>query len=371
MYPHLPEFLWNSSEEVHHLFSSISLSISLPAAASLLEACTQTEWGWDSHSACTQTEGGLGCHSASTQTEGLGYHPSLKLLQEANQARAQLEYELLQETQELAEKCKHKWSKQARRYTRRRVQMINQTDSTLQEMLSQAISTEAIKLLPWYVSVVVPLCYISEAASMATHQDKGISIGSEPCPTASDPEPHSSPVLVPCAGLTLPLVMSPLPVFSIPDIPLDSTPFLGHSLAGLTIPPKGKWDHSPSHLPNCLHIKRNHVASSEVKVRSEHGSTWGNDNTPEPTPETRTDSGQQWQESPNPSSSPTGGPADPSDDVAAGSPKSTRDQVSSESRSSRGSLVDSDLNTAFGDSLSCSDTDEISMRMACKKSRKK
>ena len=74
-----------------------------------LEEGTQTEEGFDSHPVSTQTERGLGCHPASAQTGGgLQYHPSLKLLWEANQARAQLEYELIQETQELAERCKHK-----------------------------------------------------------------------------------------------------------------------------------------------------------------------------------------------------------------------------------------------------------------------
>ena len=103
-YPYLTEFLWDHSEEEHCLSSPISLPNPLPVPASLLEVCTQTEEGLDSHPACTQTEGGLGCHPAGTQTEGLGYHPSLKLLWEANQARAQLECELAQETHKLAEK---------------------------------------------------------------------------------------------------------------------------------------------------------------------------------------------------------------------------------------------------------------------------
>ena len=41
-YPHLPEFLWDRSEEEHHLSDSISLSIPLPAPVLLLEECTQT-----------------------------------------------------------------------------------------------------------------------------------------------------------------------------------------------------------------------------------------------------------------------------------------------------------------------------------------
>ena len=227
MYHYLPEFLCDSSEEDHSLSSPISLSIPLPVPASLLEVCAQTEGGLDSHSACIQMEGGLACHPTGTQTEGLGYHPSLKLLWEANQARTQLEWELIQETQELAEKCKHKWAKQARRHARRRAQMINQTNATLKEVMSQESSTEAIKLLPWCISVVVPLHFISKAATMAAYQDEGVSIASEACPMATEPELHSSLVPGPSRVLTALPVMFPLPVFSIPDIPSGGTPLLG------------------------------------------------------------------------------------------------------------------------------------------------
>ena len=108
MGPHLPEFLWGSSEEDCHLSDPIILSIPLPAPALLLEMCSQTEGGIDIHPACIQAEGGLGCHPASSQTEGLGYHPSLKFLQEANQDRAQLECKLIQDIHDLVEKCEHK-----------------------------------------------------------------------------------------------------------------------------------------------------------------------------------------------------------------------------------------------------------------------
>ena len=144
-YPHLLEFLWSSSDEEHHLSDPIFLSVSLPPTPLPLEEGIYTKRGLDSHPASTQPEGGLGCHPVSTQTEGLGYHPSLKLLQEANQAQAQLEHELVQETQELAERCKHKCGKHARSHTRWRAQMINQTDATLQEVLSQVSLREAIK----------------------------------------------------------------------------------------------------------------------------------------------------------------------------------------------------------------------------------
>ena len=66
VYPHSQEVLWKSSEEEHHLSDLIPLSIPLSAIHPHLKEGTQTEGG-------------------------LAFHPALKLLQDANQARAQLE----------------------------------------------------------------------------------------------------------------------------------------------------------------------------------------------------------------------------------------------------------------------------------------
>ena len=95
-YHHLSEFLWDGLLEEHYLSDPISLSFPLPTPPPQLEEGTQTEGGPDCHPASIQTE------------EESGYHPSLKLLQDNNQARAQLEYELVQEAQELAERYKCK-----------------------------------------------------------------------------------------------------------------------------------------------------------------------------------------------------------------------------------------------------------------------
>ena len=74
---------------------------------------------------------------------------------------------------------------------------------------------------------------------------------------------------------------------SLPDIPLAATPLLEYPFADiLAIPSKGKWDHSPSDSPNCLHIKRTDITSSKVNVGSEHSSTQGDDHTPDLPPET-------------------------------------------------------------------------------------
>ena len=148
-------------------------------------------------------------------------------------------------------------------------------------------------------------------------------------------------------------------------------PLLGHSFTGLTIPPKGKWDHTPGDSPDHPHINRTCITCPEVEVGIEHNSIWGSEDMPNPTPETRTDYKQPQWESLSPFSSPTGGLAHPNDAVVAGSPKNTRDQVSSGSSLPRGSSVYSDQDTASEDCLSCLDTNEISMIMAHRKYRKR
>ena len=266
---------------------------------------------------------------------GLSYHPSPKLLWEANQARAKL-------TQELTERCRHKKAKQARRHARWWAQMIDQTDATLQEVFSQASLMEVVKLLPWCISAVVPFCYIGRAITIAVQQDEGISIISNPCPTASQPQPelHGLPVPGPSGGVTPPPGTSPLPMSSLPDITLAGTPLVGHPFADLlAIPSKGKQDHSPSDSLDHHHTKRTHITSPEVEVGSEYSSTQDDDHILDLTPETRTGSRWQRQESYSPFSSPIRGLADPDDEVVAGSSKSTKDQTSSDSGSSRGNSL--------------------------------
>ena len=121
-------------------------------------------------------DGGVsGYHPVRTQAEeGSGYQPAIKLLQDANQAWAQLEYELIQEKQELAERYRQKQAKQTRRHTEQWAQMIDQTKATFQEVFSKVSLTEAVKLLPWCISVAVPFHYISRAETTAAQQDKGI-----------------------------------------------------------------------------------------------------------------------------------------------------------------------------------------------------
>ena len=68
-----------------------------------------------------------------------------------------------------------------------------------------------------------------------------------------------------------------------------------------------------------------------------------------------------------PPSSPTRATIDPDAGAVVGSLRSTGDKASSDSDSSREKVADSDMDTASGDCVSCSDTDEVSVQTSQKK----
>ena len=216
-YPHVPVFLWDGLEEEHHLSDPISMSVTLPTPPPQLEEGTQTKGGLDSHPASIQTEGGQATINLS------------KLLQDNTQAWAQQEYELTQEAQELAKRYECKWAKQFQGHSRRQLQLMNQTEATFQEVFSQVDSMEAVKLLPWCVTVAMPLWCISGAVATAIQLVEGIPSISELCPTEPKPEPCGSPPPGPSRVLTSPWGTSPPLVPSIPDIPLLGTSLVGQS----------------------------------------------------------------------------------------------------------------------------------------------
>ena len=92
-----------------------------------------------------------------TQTEEeLGFHQALQLLQDTSQARSQVECELVQETQRLAQRYDDRQIKQSRRHEKWWALMVKQTDATFQEAFTQVNSADCIKLLPWCISSTVP-----------------------------------------------------------------------------------------------------------------------------------------------------------------------------------------------------------------------
>ena len=216
-----------------------------------------------------------------TQMErGLGFYPALKLLQDVNQARGQLEWELVQETQELGQRYDDKWIKKDRRYTRWQAWMIKQTDATFQEVFSKVSTADSIKLLPWCTSSTVPLCYMSGALATTMQQDEDIPA------TSAASEPEGSPAPGPSSSPTHPPQTPSLPVPPLPDIPFVGTPLVGFPFAEfLAVFTQKKWDYSSSGSLNDHHDKTTHVDSQEVEARSEHSSAQGNEDMPKFIPE--------------------------------------------------------------------------------------
>ena len=208
-----------------------------------------------------------------TETEGgLGFHSAFNLLQDANQARAQLECELVQETQELAWRYDNKQSKQAMSHERWGAQMVKQKDATFQVVFSQESLADSIKLPPWCISSAVPLCYMSGVKATAMQQDEEV-------PAASDPE--GSPAPGPSSSPAHPLGTPLPPVPPLPNIPLVGTILVGCQFAEfLAISTHEKQDYSSSSSLNDHHNKRTQVDSQEVKARSEHNSEQGDENMP-------------------------------------------------------------------------------------------
>ena len=223
-------------------------------------------------------------------------------------------------------------------------------------------------LLPLCISVAVPFCYISRAVSIAAQQDECLPTVPEPCPTVSEPkpEPHGSPVPGPSGGLTPPPGTCPLPVSSLPDIPLAGTSLVRYPFSGfLAIPSQGKWDHSPSGSLDHQHTKRTCVCSPEVEAGVESSSSQGDQDALELVPETGPGpSSEQGGQEPVCPPSPSGATVGSVDGATAGNPKSTEDLASSSSKSSWGNVDNSDIDAASWECLSYSDTDDASVQTA-------
>ena len=157
--------------------------------------------------------------------EGSGFHLALKLLQDINQPRTQLECELAQETQELVWRYDDWQVKLVRRHKRQQAQMVKETDTTFQEVFSEVRLNDLMKLLHWCICPTVPLCYMKEALSTTMQQDEDIPA------TSTVPETESSQVLGPSNSPAHQTGTLPLPVHLLPYTPFVGTPQVGHPFA--------------------------------------------------------------------------------------------------------------------------------------------
>ena len=134
---------------------------------------------------------------------------------------------------------------------------------------------------------------------------------------------------------------------------------------GLIVGPmQKKQDCSPSSTLGDQLNKQTHVDSQEIKVRSEHSSTKGNEDMPKLALEARPSSEPQGQEPTSPPSSPTKATADPSNGTVVRTSRSTGDQdsesntnhsgASSDLDKSKEDVANSDMESASRDFFTCS-----------------
>ena len=311
------------------------------------------------------TEEGIQTEEESVH-KGLGYNPALQRLQDYNQAQTQLECELSEQAQKLAQKYDDCQIKMAKKHEWKQAKMVQESHTAFQEVFAMASLMESIKLPPWCLSSVVPSQYIGEVLATTTLWGKNT-----PATTAAS-EPMKPTTLGPSSSPAH-CSESPLPIIPLlPDLPLIGTPPVGCPFAEfLANSTQKKWDHSSSSSLDLHCSKGAHANSKEVKAGSDHSSAQGDDNMPGPIPKARPHSHQREQEPDSLPSYPTRAVAGPDDEAAAERLQSTGDQASLDSNSVWYNVEDSDRDTASEDCISCSDTEEVSIQTAHKRYQKR
>ena len=181
------------------------------------------------------------------------------------------------------------------------------------------------------------------------------------------PEQEEPPAQGPSSSPTHLMETPPAIIPLLPDHPFVGTPpWDTHSLSPLPALCKTKLDLSPSSSFGDNSSKRTRICSLEAEDRSEHSSVWGDEIMAELVLEAGPSTEHKGQEPASCPSSPTRSIADPDDRTVAGSSWNTRDQATLDSDSSRENLAVSNLDTASGDCITYSDTDEVPMQTACK-----
>ena len=206
IYPILVETLWESSEEEHHL-SPFYHCQSLSSPLVPIDTSAQTE-------------------------EVLSFSLALRQLQEATQAKAQLEWWLALKVEGLTKNYEDQQFRMVQKQEGQWTRMAKEMYTTFSEVLSQMRQTDLVRLLPLFLSTAAkssagPARSVSEALTAVTHAElKGT--------TAS--VSTSSPA---CRVSTLPPGLLTL------DILTTNTP-VGHLFFALTLSLKyKKWDCSP------------------------------------------------------------------------------------------------------------------------------
>ena len=276
-------------------------------------------------------------------------------LQSITWAKAQLEWELAHKWEGLARKYKDQQYRMATKHEDQWARMAEEVDTTFQEVFSETSLTDSVRLLPRCISTTtnpgaIPMHYMGEALA-TTMQWR---VDAPAAATVLEPEGPQAPV-----STSSPVHQAgapPLPIFSMLDIPLIGTPPVGHSLIRFIIDPlHKKQDHSPISAPDSQPGEMAHAETTEANVSSGHRTVQGTGELPEMPPEVPIE-----------------------DTVASGSTEEhdsgdNTNHCGNESTQNelRENTADSDLESAFGDCLTCLNTEEVAIRTVWKRFWKK
>ena len=188
--------------------------------------------------------------------EVLSFSLALRQLQEATQAKAQLEWGLALKLEGLTKNYEDQQFRMVQKQEDQWTRMAEQMNTTFREVLSQMNQANLVRLLPWFLSTTAksgagPAHSVSEAlTAITTSELKGTTA------PASTEQPST------CRVSTLP------PVLQTSDILATSTP-VGHPFFTLALGLKHKeWDCTPGSTPEGQSSKRACTGTEEGNVSS-------------------------------------------------------------------------------------------------------
>ena len=231
--------------------------------------------------------------------------------------------------------------------------MAKEVDATFwEEVFSETRLTDSVRLPPWCISTTaipgaISICYMSEALA-TTVQWRADAPVAATAPELKGPQAPAS-MSSPAHHTEIP----PLPILPMSDIPVIGTPPVGYSLVGFIVNPlHKKWDHSSNGAPSEWLDKRTHAETAEANVSSGHSTPQGEGEPPPNVPNNDTVASGSTDEH------------DSGDKTNHCSDKSTQNELSE-------NVVNSDLESASGNCLTCLDTEEVAVRTAWKRFWKK
>ena len=242
IYPFLIETLWESSEEEYHLSHPLLLLVCIISSNSNRDASGQTK-------------------------EVLSFSLALRQLQEATQAKAEIEWGLTLKLEVVTKNYEDQQFRMVQKKEDQWTRVVEQMDTTFREVLSKMSQANLVGLLPWFLSTaaksgVGPACSVSEALTAILHPRVDAPMDDTTL------ELEDTTVQASMSSPTHP-VSTPPPALPTSDIPATGTP-VGHLFFALTLSLKyKKWDCSSNNTPESQSSKRACTGTEEGSISSE------------------------------------------------------------------------------------------------------